>query len=69
LGSGGYAKVYSVTDPEGKEVAVKVFDISTPEKHEGALENLRAEVKGYENLSHPNIVRFFNSQENGVKVR
>jgi serine/threonine protein kinase len=69
LGSGNYGTVKSATDPAGKEVALKVFDISTPENYATSLEQLRAEVEGYDNLSHPNIVRFLTSQESGVKVR
>ena len=61
LGEGNFGKVKFATDAAGREVALKVFDTSTPEGHERAIRNLRSEVEGYRNLNHPNIVAFLHS--------
>eukprot|EP00756_Hemistasia_phaeocysticola_P040293 Hpha_TRINITY_DN16856_c0_g5::TRINITY_DN16856_c0_g5_i4::g.152390::m.152390/K07359/CAMKK2; calcium/calmodulin-dependent protein kinase kinase 2 len=49
LGSGRTAEVFKVSDPEGREFAMKVVD-------RGPLS--KAEVSSLRRLGHPNIVRF-----------
>jgi serine/threonine protein kinase len=56
LGSGISAKVKLATGPNGKTVAIKVFDKKNPHNDAKMLSNLQKEVETLLKLKHSNIV-------------
>ena len=60
LGRGGMATVHRAVDDSGRDVAVKLLDLTGPES-EIAAERFRREAIATAALSHPNIVAIFDS--------
>lgn len=69
LGAGISAKVKLAVGPDGKKVALKVFDKSDPKNNAKAMETLKKEVDVYKNLHHPYMVRLVNFKESAVKIK
>ena len=68
LGTGISAKVKLAVGPDGKKVALKVYDKSSPENNTKAMETLKKEVEVYKNLNHPYMVSLVDYNDNAVKI-
>jgi len=66
IGEGAYARVYQAINVEtGELVAIKHFKISdSPRKVEREFHNLRREIYLLRELSHPNIVQYYQTDLN-----
>jgi len=56
VGSGGMAHVLLATDPEGRQVAIKVLKST---REETVLQRFRREFRALEKLQHPNVIRVY----------
>jgi serine/threonine protein kinase len=51
------------TDPQGRRVALKIFDKSNPHNSEKAMETLKKEAEVYQKLQHPYMVNLLEFKE------
>lgn len=64
LGTGGFAKVFSVTDDRThKQLAAKVMSKSLIAKKENGLAKVKTEIFIHSRLRHKNVIRFLKSFE------
>ena len=66
LGEGFSAKVKLATDPNGKQYALKIFDLSKDGNNQTAMKYLKQEVEATLNLDHKHIVKYYNFKECSV---
>ncbi len=57
LGKDGLATYWCATNPDGARVALKVYKIKSSEAEEPVLKALMTEVKVYQKLSHPTLIK------------
>ena len=57
VGKSGLASYWRATSPDGTEVALKVYKIKTSKAEERILKALMTEVKVYQNLNHPSLIK------------
>ena len=66
LGEGFSAKVKLAEGPDGKQYALKIFDLSKESNNKNAMRYMKEEVQMTMNLSHKNIVKYHNFKEDAV---
>ena len=66
LGSGFSSKVKLATDTDGKQYAMKIFDL---QKTENALDLMRQEVAVLESLSNRHIVNYVSHSESAFWIK
>ena len=63
LGEGFSAKVKLATGPDGKQYALKIFDLSKESNSKNAIRYMKEEVALTMNLTHKNIVKYHDFKE------
>ena len=66
LGEGFSAKVKLATGPDGKQYALKIFDLSKESNSKAAIRYMKEEVAMTMNLSHKNIVKYHDFKESST---
>ena len=69
LGEGFSAKVKLATGPDGKQYALKIFDLSKESNSKNAIKYMKEEVAMTMNLSHKNIVKYHDFKESTTMTK
>ena len=69
LGEGFSAKVKLATGPDGKQYALKIFDLSKESNSKTAIRYMKEEVAMTMNLSHKNIVKYHDFKESTTMMK